>query len=521
MHSVVIVDDEPTILEGLKTLIPWNEQGFDVIAVAKNGVEGIQLYRQLTPDLMIVDIRMPQMDGLTMMKEIRLQSPNVHFLILSGYADFDYAKQAIKSGADGYLLKPLDEDELIQSLHIIKVKLKQMQVLEQMKEHNKEKTRHRLIKLLLTNDLILDESEIVHFQEHFGLINAEFQIILLKEIESRNDMQRQSSEWKLKLKAIYEISKRGYVFERQDVLGLLLFNENSNKIQTSTMFKEISEVIETERFYAVVGDEVDQLKNISQSFETALQLMDRRFYFEIGKILNKYEHAILQYSPDNIVNDFQKNEIEDKLYYSLEIADYKMCKKIIDEFVKEVKVRLLSKEEIITLSIQIYTGSLSKVMTANPSYKPFINSILAKSADIYEMDSLPSIRSFLLEQTKNVVQFLDNGKTDIIVNKMIDLINKSYAQNIRLETLAEVFNYNSAYLGKLFRSSTGVYFNTYLDQVRIEKGKGLLKKGLKVYEVAEQIGYANVDYFHKKFKFYTGFSPSRFRKEVESINEKL
>ena len=111
------------------------------------------------------------------------------------------------------------------------------------------------------------------------------------------------------------------------------------------------------------------------------------------------------------------------------------------------------------------------------------------------------------------VKGCSTGGTDKQINKMIDLIHRSYDENLKLETLAEVFNYNSAYLGKLFKNVTGEYFNTYLDQVRIEKAKALLEQGFKVYQVAEKVGYANVDYFHSKFRKYVGSSPSTYRKK--------
>ena len=100
---------------------------------------------------------------------------------------------------------------------------------------------------------------------------------------------------------------------------------------------------------------------------------------------------------------------------------------------------------------------------------------------------------------------------------MIDLIHRNYHENLKLESLAEVFNYNSAYLGKMFKNQTGEYFNTYLDKVRIEKAKQLLEEGLRVYQVTERVGYTNVDYFHSKFKRYTGTAPSAYRQKQTGV----
>ncbi|MNP51629.1 HTH-type transcriptional regulator YesS [compost metagenome] len=102
------------------------------------------------------------------------------------------------------------------------------------------------------------------------------------------------------------------------------------------------------------------------------------------------------------------------------------------------------------------------------------------------------------------------------VKIMLDLIERNFSDNLKLETLSGVLNYNSAYLGKLFKNETGEYFNTYLDKVRIEKAKSYLEAGYKVYQVAEKVGYTNVDYFHSKFKKYVGTSPSAYRRHASS-----
>ncbi|MNN40620.1 HTH-type transcriptional regulator YesS [compost metagenome] len=102
---------------------------------------------------------------------------------------------------------------------------------------------------------------------------------------------------------------------------------------------------------------------------------------------------------------------------------------------------------------------------------------------------------------------------------MLDMIHRNYGDNLKLETLAGVLNYNNAYLGKLFKNATGEYFNTYLDKVRIEQAKRMLQEGMKVYQVAEKVGYTNADYFHSKFKRYVGTSPSVYRKQGEEAGK--
>ena len=123
MYKVLIADDEWMIREGVKNLIPWEHYGFEVASLACNGKDALEKYKHHKPDLVIADIRMPQMDGLSLLKQIRTENEAVPFLLLSGHADFHYAQEAIGHGVDGYLLKPLEEDELIEHLQIVFHKL--------------------------------------------------------------------------------------------------------------------------------------------------------------------------------------------------------------------------------------------------------------------------------------------------------------------------------------------------------------------------------------------------------------
>ena len=131
MIRTVIVDDEPRIRDGLSTLIEWGELGFIVVDKAANGIEAMNKYKSLEPDLIIADIRMPEMNGLELVRAIRSAGGTMHVLILSGYADFEYAKQAMTLRIDGYLLKPVDEERLARALDRVRGQWHQRQALAQ------------------------------------------------------------------------------------------------------------------------------------------------------------------------------------------------------------------------------------------------------------------------------------------------------------------------------------------------------------------------------------------------------
>ncbi|GJM72058.1 hypothetical protein HMSSN036_42740 [Paenibacillus macerans] len=149
MIKVLIVDDEPKLREGLRTFIDWNALGYDVVDTAANGNEALDKYRRHHPGLVVADIRMPGMDGLQLIEKLRSEDPQLHILILSGYADFSYAKQAITQRADGYLLKPVDEDELKEYLAKIKKAVEEETASEEWRHVTAEWTRESLIQSVL------------------------------------------------------------------------------------------------------------------------------------------------------------------------------------------------------------------------------------------------------------------------------------------------------------------------------------------------------------------------------------
>jgi two-component system response regulator YesN len=122
---------------------------------------------------------------------------------------------------------------------------------------------------------------------------------------------------------------------------------------------------------------------------------------------------------------------------------------------------------------------------------------------------------FFSEQFEMLMNAIGRSSNESILDDIVCYINHNYRDNIRLETIAPLFGYNSSYLGKIFHKKTGENFNSYIDHVRIDHTLELLKqKNLKVYEIAELVGYKNVDYFHKKFKKYVGISPAEYRKKI-------
>ncbi|MFB3169549.1 response regulator transcription factor [Neobacillus sp. 179-C4.2 HS] len=502
----MIVDDEPTTRQGLETIIPWEDFGFEVVGTAENGIEAIEKYQSLTPNLMIVDMKMPRMSGIELIEKIREVDSSIQFIVLSGHAEFEYARKAIKYNVRGYLLKPVDEDELIPFLHEIKLGFKEELEFSRVKAKMDEENKERIIQAALTGECMVELKELYH---HLGW--STFRILIIEVVNNGFPL----SDIKKQLKDYFEKDNKGFVFSSSPHIGILLnadIGVNNNLIY---MYKEVQKNIQT-KFAASISQSFKQIEDLTTHFKIASDRIKNQFFYDDGKILSSDSLPAISVeacvSQDDITQ-LQLSEIVDQLIFAMEIGDLKVIERICMDagkymIYKDFPERLIKEEYI-----QIVTSVLKKLMYDHKDIHVTVSNILSRVYGIENQSKLNDLFTYVNSLLAEMLEQIDSNGTDILVKKMMNLIEQNYHKNIKLETLSKVLNYNKAYLGKLFKDYTGEYFNTYLDKVRIEKAKKLLLQGLKVYEVAEQIGFSNVDYFHSKFRKYEGVSPSSYRKE--------
>ena len=523
MYKVLITDDEPMIREGLRTLIDWEQHGFQVVDTAANGRDAIQKYNLYNPDLMIVDIRMPGMSGLELIETLRQDGGQQHVLILSGYADFDYAKKAINLRIDGYLLKPIDEEELISYLKDMKLVLDGETEAKQRTTAIDIWSREMVIQSLLKQghkDAALYNKEEA---AKAGLDWDSYEILLIKLQSSEIEIEpSQLALLKDGLYRVFDENERGAVFSLEPNMGLLLKGNLDNEQVRKSIYKEIVSLINnnqaTEKEIEVIiaaGGGFQQLSDIHLSNEKAAQLLSQRFFYEGGQIITEHLTPVGQplqgERETNLSADL--GPISEKLYYAIDIGNREAIAQLIMETGRKLLEAGLSEQRLKSQFADLVSWIMNRMLLNDANMQGMSPTFSADIMDIYKQSSYKTLELYLVGLLSGFIQESSHGGTDKQIKKMIDLINRNYFENLKLETLADVFNYNSAYLGKLFKNVTGEYFNTYVDKVRIEKAKQLLDQGMKVYQVAEKVGYTNVDYFHSKFRKYVGTSPSAHRKK--------
>ncbi|GIO15641.1 DNA-binding response regulator [Cohnella xylanilytica] len=522
MIKVLIVDDEPKLRQGLQTLIPWESLGFTVAATAANGAEALTVVEDTAPDLALVDIRMPVMDGLQLIERLTSAGHSMQFIILSGYADFEYAKQAIQFGVAGYLLKPVNTSELTAGL---------MRVRERIEE-NRSKLDHRrleaaerewaLNRLLDPRKSAEDPAALKRLALEAELSWNRYEVVVIQPQVPEAERSDAPSRLSVALKPVVEGRGRGIVAVRPPYAIVLLREPLRGRQQREELYREIRNAAGDVRFVAATGGAVSGPEEVGASYSGAQEAIKRAFFSEKERLLEPNSppyfppNSPLDSSPDSprLPEDNAQEAMEElvfRLHYSLDVGNRSMILPLLNEaaalFLKQGQDEKGIKESFFILTnavIHKLTAGSRQGLKNTEAASRFLNGIYHQA---HLHDLLEEIHRFLL----SLAEDSGPGGKEQDLKKMIDFIHRHYADNLRLETLAGLLNYSSAYLGQLFKNKTGEYFNTYLDRVRIRKAKELLSKGMKVYEAAERVGYTNVNYFYSKFKKYEGRSPSDYK----------
>lgn len=399
MYRVLIVDDEPMICKGLRSTIEWDGLGLEICGEARNGADALAIVRETLPNILITDIRMPVMDGITLIQTIRTLNIPIKIIILSGYSDYAFLKDAIRLGVDGYLLKPIDIDELISNLR----------------------------------DLV-------------------------RTIE--NEIWRSTQ--------LYQ----GVELLRLNTLNRLITNTiGPREFEEKAAFLEIP--LEGEchlcAVCAVRGDAGGAAAYDEQAVQTVVQIAGAAIGARPGVAF-----------PD--ARSFVVLLLSGDCGESLGAA--------ADEALAAIALRVGER-----LGMQILAGRGCAVRSPEDIWRSY-----ASAAE--------SIGRFLESRETEI----PDSRGNTVVSRALMYIADHYHEAISLKQLAGLFDVNTSYLGQIFRKATGESFTNYVNRTRVEKAKDLLQcTGLKVYEVAKEVGFTDYHYFLIIFKKITGTNPTDTR----------
>lgn len=513
MYQMLIVDDEPIVRDGIRKLIPWEEYGFEICGEGMDGKDGLCKVVTYHPDLVLVDIKMPGMSGMDMIRDARKQGFDGDFIILTGYADFEYAKAAISLGVRGYLLKPIDEEELISMIERVALDLTRKKEKEQYFYSSEVKAKREVLRRILSHrmdDATLAKEVALYkigFQEHcYCVVIAKYSENMLND-----ELVFEDSRAEDKVNAL---------LSGMTNVEVLLDSDRAIIICKGRTYQEALKVLKTNNeriiaregqgFFLALGHTVANWRDLVHSYDCARVLLEYEFLYEKEGIVTI---TVLENSEQGYMENFVE-----KLASYIEVGDKDGIKQAIDEYQMHFKIRLVQESEVKLLTAQnliLLHNSLSKRYEEAKEEFPSMNTI---TKQLLDATSIEQMKEDVVDIAFTMSDAIGNTTSDNVIKRMLAYMEKNYDKDLKLEGIAKMFNYNSAYLGKVFKKEVGEGFNITLDQIRIENAKRYLQKGdMKVYQVSEKVGFSNIDYFCSKFKRYVGVSPKEFRKESARV----
>ncbi len=499
MLKVLLVDDEPNVRQGIKMMIPWDDLDLEVVGEGNNGDDGLAKMFALSPDIVVTDVKMPGMTGIEMSEAAINAGFKGRIIILTGYSDFTYAKEAISLGVDNFILKPVDEDELIEALKNLRDK-----ILEQRKQDFRQEKGVEYINEQLTKGLLAGDEESIAAAAEAGYNFSVYETAIISSVEKSAPDEKAA--------VISSVKK---FFENCGNVDIVSMDLNGMQ---AIVFKDWKHAAIMEMLYRLnksfngavyiaVGRSVNSPAELSASYNSAYELYrDRFLYMHYGVVTE----SVLSTAE---IPDTDIDELTSRIYAYIEINDTVKLEKALDEFTEYMRSRKFTTEKVKVSCITLVMNIRARVIK-NTSEKKNENLMGEELIEeIGNQDSLYDIVKLLKSTFTEVTNSYFGQTTKSTMERVVQYIRSNYSRELRLEMLAGIFGYNSAYLGKVFHQYTGENFNNYLDEIRISEAKRLLSSDeYKVYEVAEMVGYTNINYFHNKFKKYVGVSPLSYKK---------
>ena len=534
--KVFLVEDEMVIRRGIKNSIDWEKEGYIFCGEASDGELAYPMIIKEKPDILITDIRMPFMDGLELCKLVKKELPNIKILILSGYDEFDYAKEAIRLGVTEYLLKPISSGKLLEALNGVSESIrrekedkdlvrKYMEEMRENTEHEKQKFFEQMIAGNLSMADALETGEKYEMNLSAGMYNLLLFRFTLGEENRKSGELLGEAEY-----AIEKLTERlEYVFEFQrGVEGWAFLLMADNEEQMSERVKELSKDLEeimknysTIAYFGGIGQPVARLRELEESFREAERALAARFTMELNRIISVEDIRMAQNvdTLDDIeITSF--GEIE-KTRTMLEKFLNNGAEDEIDEFV-DVYINELPEENLKSVLMRQYIimDAYIVMMSFCEKFEGIEGEMQAQSEELKNSmktsQTLEEIKNYIRMLLKKIIGVRDTisgRRYSDIIEIAKDQIRKTYmSDEISLNTIAAEVGMSPSYFSSIFSKEMGKTFVEYLTEIRMDRAKELLMcSSMKTSEIGYEVGYKDPHYFSYIFKKTQNCTPKEFR----------
>ncbi len=535
MMKVIIADDEENICRLIYGLIDWKSLGMEIVGVAHNGVEALDMVKSKSPNLMITDIRMPGYDGLEMIRRAKNIEQDLNCIIISGYRQFEYAQNAIQYGVGDYLLKPIKKDEFLTAL--VKMKERYRQHTEQLNKEElirkqMENDAHRLRDNLFTEYLLNKNKstqdftvEMINQNFHYLFHPGVFQVYAVK-IDCGYEDQYNDAVKILGDRAAQITSRllkglcfdMGLYFQDSAVFCVLNYRQedkNAVKDRIEAVLGEL--MVQKDDFRQVgftigAGTAVEEINRLEDSFQTSCYAVWQRLLEGTNR---QIESKTMHTAPREF--SVKLAEINKTMGTALEVLDKDAVVKCISDLKKQIVTEnLFNGQEIFSLSKHVCNMYLTGLRNNHVE--------MHHAEEFFEKFTIHADRCGSVDQIFEYLSLMVGESLDLIcqdkkqVNaKPIRLakqyIRENYMNPISLEEVSGFIGFNPTYFSALFKKENGGNFVDYLAETRMNKAKDLLREtNLNIAVICRQVGYNDLKHFTKSFTKVTGIKPNEYRK---------
>ena len=544
MLKIFLAEDEVIVRETIKRMIPWEDLGFELVGEAADGEMALPLLLRQKPDLLITDIKMPFMDGLTLAKVAKKEIPGLKVVILSGYDDFNYAKQAINIGVEDYLLKPITKNALIERLTEIRSRYEHEKTQKEyyekfhreMQAYEKNSSRD-FFEALVSGSM--DMMEIYRRSEKLGLdIVAEAYNVLIFTMNCEEDFSGQRegySEWEAEslelLEEFFSENTSAMLFRCNIFSYGVLIKGQKETIEENTRscVSEIQRILDRKeqkrQWFVAAGEPVERLSQIQKSYYSASRAFSQRYL---------YDENILYY--DEMASMEKKNVTEDDSTYLQKVDVNALNPAILQKFLSnglleetenfvkdyfyaigQEPLESLVFRNYVTLNVRFSVMSFLKEIGCDTRTleQEDTEDVLSESSK--SLDNAIAYAEKIISQAIALRDQNSGNKNRSILKTAVDFIDSHYMEeDMSLNKAANAANVSANHFSALFSQNMGQTFIEYLTNLRMNKAKEYLRcTSMRSSEIAGEIGYKDAHYFSYLFKKTQGMTPSDYRKARE------
>ncbi|MGG3308098.1 response regulator [Paenibacillus lautus] len=526
--TICFIDDIQSVVDGVSKQINWERHGITVSGTAINGEDGLMLITSCRPDIIVTDIRMPKLDGLELTRRVKELLPRSKVILMTGFSDFEYARQAVQLGAFDFITKPFSlahiEEIVVKAkkeIAAIRNQEDHIAELEQRVQESMPFLRQELFTLLLHHKVDKQEAE-----QRWEYVKPDLEsrnlLVMILEIDGFDDKHRDSpmNELELARFALKNITEETIALYTRG----MVFRDSANRLVAvlNTPLSAPAAVIaeaccQHVRLYTSltisigIGRPVTYIHELYSSYDQALHALSYHFYTGGNAVISYEDIANTEMSLPRSIRT-----AEQEMVYALQSGNVDQALLTLDHILNEFTDRspLPKPEYFISLYYELAYMMLRAIQDKVPMNALSDLNMIVREGRVSSERSLTDMKKILHSIVTLGCERIENQNRSAaakIIQEAIHYVKSNLDQDLSLSACAKAVHLSPSYFASLFKKVAGMAFSQFVTQERMELAKRLLLEDRQIQEIADSLGYVERRYFTDVFKKYTQMTPSEFK----------